>query len=127
MKLIGELKKRVEAASSKEEARAAIAEAGMELTPDELDLISGGETFVGTDGFTYYNYHNGTGWHIDLGPNSGRSIFGLPQIDGEPPGYSESRNVVHVNCPICGEPVLSGIESCPYCGSPLSNNSGRRL
>ena len=45
MKLIGELKKRVEAASSKDEARAIIAEAGMELKPDELDMVSGGVDF----------------------------------------------------------------------------------
>lgn len=118
MKLIGDLKKKVEAASSKEEARAAIAEAGMELTPDELDLVSGGETFVGTDGFTYYNYHNGTGWHVDYRPGSGRSIFGLPTIEGEPPGYSE-RNKKECDCPTCGQPVYSMTGTCPYCGNAI--------
>ena len=42
MKLIGELKEKVEAAESREEARRAIEGAGMELTDDELDGIAGG-------------------------------------------------------------------------------------
>ena len=42
MKLRGELKKQVEASSSKEEARDAIAKAGMVLTDDELDQVAGG-------------------------------------------------------------------------------------
>ena len=40
MKLIGELKEKVEAAESREEARRAIEGAGMELTDDELDGIA---------------------------------------------------------------------------------------
>ena len=42
MKLIGELKKQVESTATKEEAKDVIANAGMELTDDELDNIVGG-------------------------------------------------------------------------------------
>ena len=42
MKLTGELKRQVEKAETKEEAREAIAKAGMLLTDDELDQVSGG-------------------------------------------------------------------------------------
>lgn len=47
MKLTGNLKKQVEATATKEEAREAIRNAGMELTDDELDQVAGG----GIDGF----------------------------------------------------------------------------
>ena len=43
MKLTGELKEKVEKAASKEEAKEAIAEAGMELTDEELDIVAGGD------------------------------------------------------------------------------------
>ena len=42
MKLIGNLKKQVEASATKDEAREAIRKAGMELTDEELDQVSGG-------------------------------------------------------------------------------------
>ena len=42
MKLIGKLKKQVEDANNKEEARKFISEAGMELTMDELEMVAGG-------------------------------------------------------------------------------------
>lgn len=42
MKLIGKLKKQVEGANNKEEARDIIAKAGMELTVDELEMVAGG-------------------------------------------------------------------------------------
>ena len=42
MKLIGNLKKKVENAETREEARAAIKKAGMLLTDDELEKVSGG-------------------------------------------------------------------------------------
>ena len=42
MKLIGNLKKKVENAETKEEARDTIKKAGMQLTDDELDLVAGG-------------------------------------------------------------------------------------
>lgn len=42
MKLTGVLKDKVEAAESKEEKKAILLEAGMELTEDELDGVAGG-------------------------------------------------------------------------------------
>ena len=42
MKLTGNLKKQVEQATSKEEARSLIEQAGMELTDDELEMVAGG-------------------------------------------------------------------------------------
>ena len=42
MKLIGELKKQVESTATKEEAKDVIANAGMELTDDELEMVTGG-------------------------------------------------------------------------------------
>ncbi len=42
MKLLGELKDKVEKAENQEEAKKIIKEAGMELNDDELELISGG-------------------------------------------------------------------------------------
>ena len=42
MKLTGKLKKQVESAATKEEKREAIKQAGMLLTDDELDQVSGG-------------------------------------------------------------------------------------
>ncbi len=42
MKLTGELKKNVDKAESKEEAKDLIAQAGMELTDDELNTVAGG-------------------------------------------------------------------------------------
>ncbi len=41
MKLIGNLKNKVEKANSKEEARDIISKAGMDLTMDELDIVVG--------------------------------------------------------------------------------------
>ena len=45
MKLTGDLKKTVEKAQTKEEAKDAIKKAGMILTDDELDTVAGGKTF----------------------------------------------------------------------------------
>ena len=42
MKLIGKLKNDVDEANNKEEAKDIIAEAGVELTDDDLDQVSGG-------------------------------------------------------------------------------------
>ncbi len=42
MKLIGELKEKVEKTETREEAKKIIEEAGMELTQDELDQVAGG-------------------------------------------------------------------------------------
>ena len=43
MKLTGRLKEDVEKAENKEQAKELIAEAGMELTDEEMDQVSGGE------------------------------------------------------------------------------------
>lgn len=45
MKLTGSLKDKVDAVATKEEKKAIIAEAGMELTDDELKDVAGGGTF----------------------------------------------------------------------------------
>ncbi len=42
MKLIGELKDKVEKAENQEEAKKIIEEAGMKLTDEELDQVAGG-------------------------------------------------------------------------------------
>ncbi|MBQ6090901.1 MAG: hypothetical protein IJL07_06545 [Lachnospiraceae bacterium] len=42
MKLVGELKDKVEKAENQEEAKEIIKEAGVELTDDELDQVAGG-------------------------------------------------------------------------------------
>ena len=42
MKLVGELKNKVEKAENQEEAKKIIKEAGMELTDEELDQVAGG-------------------------------------------------------------------------------------
>ena len=44
MKLTGELKKHVEKADSREEKKRLIEEAGMELTDEEMDIVSGGNS-----------------------------------------------------------------------------------
>ena len=46
MKLIGNLKKKVENAQTKEEARDAIKKAGMLLDDDEMEAVSGGGGFI---------------------------------------------------------------------------------
>ncbi len=45
MKLIGELKEKVEMADTKEEAKKVIKEAGMELTDEEMNSVAGGLIF----------------------------------------------------------------------------------
>ena len=42
MKLVGELKAKVEKAETKVEAKKIIEEAGMELTDEEMDQVAGG-------------------------------------------------------------------------------------
>ena len=42
MKLLGELKDKVEKAQNQEEAKKVIEEAGMELTDEEMDQVAGG-------------------------------------------------------------------------------------
>ncbi|MBR4571470.1 MAG: hypothetical protein IKO19_12500 [Candidatus Riflebacteria bacterium] len=55
MKLIGELKKQVESTATKEEAKNVIANAGMELTDDELDNVVGGSNPIIEDPITRLN------------------------------------------------------------------------
>ncbi len=47
MKLIGDLKEKLENAKTKEEARDTIKKAGMLLDDEELDKVSGGGEFTG--------------------------------------------------------------------------------
>ncbi len=59
MKLIGNLKEKVENAKTKEEARDTIKEEGMLLDDEELEKVSGGEKFAAYGGkFTGYNPNN---------------------------------------------------------------------
>lgn len=64
MKLTGDLKKKVEESASRETKKAVIAQAGMELTDDELDKVAGGADGGGV--FYLYEctneitFHNGT-------------------------------------------------------------------
>ena len=52
MKLIGKLKKQVDKAQNKEEAKKLIAKAGMELTDEEMERVSGGgQTFTSINVF----------------------------------------------------------------------------
>ena len=44
MKLIGELKEKVEKAENQEEAKKIIKDAGMELTDEEMNQVAGGTT-----------------------------------------------------------------------------------
>ena len=46
MKLVGELKEKVEQTTTKEEAKEVIEEAGMELNDEELDQVAGGGYFT---------------------------------------------------------------------------------
>ena len=54
MKLIGNLKKKVDNAQTKEEARDAIKKAGMLLDDDELEAVSGGGVLIGNS-FAIYD------------------------------------------------------------------------
>ena len=57
MKLIGDLKKKVDEANTREEAKELIANAGMELTEEELDAVSGGSCVCPTIQPTPYPNH----------------------------------------------------------------------
>ena len=46
MKLVGDLKKQVDETKNKEEAKELIENAGMELTDDELNNVTGGFNFI---------------------------------------------------------------------------------
>ena len=43
MKLVGELKEKVEKAETQEEAKQIIEDAGMELSADEMEQVAGGQ------------------------------------------------------------------------------------
>ena len=45
MKLVGELKEKVEKAENQEEAKKIIKDVGMELTDEEMDQVAGGSYF----------------------------------------------------------------------------------
>ena len=53
MELIGRLKKKVDQAASREEARELIEQAGMMLTDEELGKVSGGSGFLPPDQSDY--------------------------------------------------------------------------
>ena len=54
MKLIGNLKKTVDEIDTKEGKRDAIKKAGILLTDDELEMVSGGSWQVGAGGTVYW-------------------------------------------------------------------------
>ena len=73
MKLIGELKKQVESTNTKEEAKDVIANAGMELTDDELNDVVGGSSrkwLCERDGHNF----GGSYWDESLGKEVHRCI-----------------------------------------------------
>ena len=49
MKLVGKLKESVAKAENKEQAKEAIKQAGMELTDEEMDQVSGGLAYKATN------------------------------------------------------------------------------
>lgn len=59
MKLTGKLKENVVKAESKEQAKELIAKAGMELTDEEMDMVSGGFD-IGNKKTTIYRHAPGT-------------------------------------------------------------------
>ena len=65
MKLIGKLKKQVEDANNKEEARDIIANAGMELNMGELEMVTGGGVIEDMDIFHNNNYDDNNGGPLD--------------------------------------------------------------
>ena len=60
MKLIGELKKKVENAKDMKEAKEVIEDAGMKLTEEELEKVAGGNAPCGWNGWDHDNYPSGT-------------------------------------------------------------------
>ncbi len=46
MKLVGELKEKVEKAENREDAKEIIRDAGMELTDEEMDQVAGGPCVI---------------------------------------------------------------------------------
>ena len=58
MKLVGELKDKVEKAENQEEAKKIIEEAGMELTDEEMDQVAGGGTDIFDDRWLFRSSDN---------------------------------------------------------------------
>ncbi len=70
MKLIGNLKKQVEETKNKEEAKEVIEKAGMKLTDEELDQVTGGVKVAPNDKYYCYKCHENSGpeyGHCDCG------------------------------------------------------------
>ena len=109
MKLTGELKKQVEKAESREAARETIANAGMLLSDDELDQVSGGRKKRGmgpASGPAQNNSNDGGGQSGGCGEINGN--FGEPQCDcsGEKvnmilTGTDSGGRITYYQCPLC--------------------------
>ena len=107
MKLIGNLKKRVEKTTSREEAREVIRRAGMLLTDEEMDHVSGGlgEPFV-------------PGAQQGPGPSPASQTGGFPapapSVSSESFSMAcwKSETMEHVFVP-----NERGGEVCKYCGA----------
>lgn len=84
MRLIGNLKEQVKAASSKEAARNVIAKAGMMLTDEELVTVSGG-----------------------IGDNSPHTDYPLCPHCGQPIPEFQTENCIHCGKPICWSVIES--------------------
>ena len=54
MKLVGELKEKVEQTETQEEAKKVIEEAGMELTLEEIEQVTGGRDPLGRTGKVFH-------------------------------------------------------------------------
>ena len=73
MKLVGELKKQVEETNNKEEAKELIENAGMLLTDEELDNVTGGN-----DDFAIDNGYN-ENYEVSVNPGDGLDLLRLIQ------------------------------------------------
>ena len=67
IKLVGELKDKVEKAENQEEAKEIIKEAGMELTDEELSGVSGGRGVITENPMGGYIYSDETG-SVNISP-----------------------------------------------------------
>ena len=80
MKLTGELKKNVEAANTPEEARAVLEKAGIVMTDEEMEAISGGDKATLASGNTetfWKNFISLTAGNDPFDPDPGHdTIFG---------------------------------------------------
>ena len=134
MKLTGDLKKRVEEAASREAAKAAIEEAGMLLTDDELDKVSGGvnEQMRTIPANEYENKlwaSMAEGEVREVGANdvwrryrrNGNTLVVTGLVCGVLSSWiAICQSIGEGVCQNCGTPLArySG-GSCPFCGYPL--------